>query len=87
VRPAGGIYVWVELPQDCVTGIRGPLVDLAVKSGMLYVPGEYFFPPAGEPVQQNFARLSFGVPSEERLRSGVEAFAHATQSYLSNANC
>ncbi len=44
---------------------------------MLYVPGEYCYPAAGEPRCKNTIRLSFGVPSVEQLGQGVAALARA----------
>ncbi len=76
-RPTGGLYVWAELPAEIDTGPEGPLFDLAIAEGMLYVPGQYTFPTEGEPVRKNTMRLSFGVPSCEEIREGIAALARA----------
>ena len=47
VRPSGGLYVWLRLPEEIDAGVNGPLFDRAVKEGVLYVPGEYCYPPEG----------------------------------------
>lgn len=78
-RPAGGLYVWVELPVAVDTGPAGTLFDAAIQSGVLYVPGQYCFPTEGEPVQRNTIRLSFGVQTCSRIREGVAALARAVE--------
>jgi 2-aminoadipate transaminase len=82
VRPAGGLYVWVELPENIDTGLEGPLFPLALREGVLYVPGEPCYPSAGRAAKRNTLRLCFGVPSEEQLRRGVEALARAVRATL-----
>ena len=77
VRPHGGLYLWVTLPEDLDAGLDGPLFDRAVAEGVLYVPGQYCYPPEGHPGRRNTLRLSFGVASPDRLRQGVAALARA----------
>ena len=77
VRPKGGLYVWLELPEHVDTGLTGPLFDRAVEEGVLYVPGEYCYPAEGRPVRKNMIRLSFGIQSRESIRQGMEALARA----------
>lgn len=75
--PAGGLYLWLQLPAGIDAGTKGPLFDLAIKEGVLYVPGEYCFAPEGEGVRRNTIRLSFGVPSCERIAEGIAALGRA----------
>lgn len=77
VRPTGGLYLWIRLPEGIDAGLSGPLFDRAVKEGVLYVPGEYCYPPEGRPIATNMIRLSFGIPSCASIRQGVEALARA----------
>lgn len=77
VRPTGGLYLWLRLPDGVDAGLSGPLFDRAVQEGVLYVPGEYCYPPEGRPVAKNTVRLSFGIPSCEAIRRGVAALARA----------
>jgi 2-aminoadipate transaminase len=77
VRPGGGLYLWVTLPEGIDAGMEGPLFDRAVAEGVLYVPGQYCYPPEGQPAARNTLRLSFGVASPDRLRHGVAALARA----------
>lgn len=77
VRPTGGHYVWLRLPEGTDTGVGGPLFDLAVEEGVLYVPGEFCYPREGEPAPKNMLRLSFAFPSCEAIRKGIEALGRA----------
>ena len=77
VRPSGGLYLWVSLPEGIDAGLEGPLFDRAVAEGVLYVPGQYCYPAEGQPRARNTLRLSFGVASADRLRQGVAALARA----------
>jgi 2-aminoadipate transaminase len=82
VRPQGGLYVWLRLPEGIDTGLTGPLFDRAVAEGVLYVPGEYCYPAEGQPRPRHMLRLSFGVPSCEGIRRGVQALARAIRRVL-----
>ncbi len=77
IRPTGGLYVWVELPETIDTGPAGQLFERAIEEGVLYVPGEYCFPPEGEAVRKNTMRLSFGVQTPEQIDKGMQALARA----------
>jgi 2-aminoadipate transaminase len=76
-EPRGGLYLWLTLPERIDTGLQGPLFDLARGQGVLYVPGAYCFPTAGQPMCRNTIRLSFGVQSCAKIREGVEKLARA----------
>ncbi|MCP4190719.1 MAG: PLP-dependent aminotransferase family protein [Planctomycetaceae bacterium] len=77
VRPQGGLYVWLELPQEVDAGLESRLFERAVKEGVIYVPGEYCFPETGISVRSNTVRLSFGVQTPDRIEQGVQALAKA----------
>jgi 2-aminoadipate transaminase len=77
LRPTGGLYVWVRLPQHVATGTGSRLFQAAVDEGVLYVPGEYCFPAQGPTICHNTLRLSFGVQSCEKIFEGVEKLARA----------
>jgi len=79
VRPAGGLYVWLRLPETVDSGVDGPLFPRAVAEGVLYVPGECCYPQEGCPRRRNMVRLSFGVPCVEEIRRGVESLARAIE--------
>jgi 2-aminoadipate transaminase len=76
-RPTGGLYVWLELPEGMDAGPTGTLIEHALAEGVLYVPGEYCYPAAGECIRKDRIRLSFGVQSPENIRRGVEALSRA----------
>lgn len=75
--PQGGLYVWLTLPPTVDAGPIGPLFDRAIEEGVLYVPGEFCYPPEGEPVHRNTIRLSFGVQTPDRNRQGIRSLARA----------
>lgn len=77
IRPHGGLYVWLELPEGMIAGPGGKLVEAALAEGVLYVPGEYCYPAEGEPARRDRIRLSFGVQSIDNIRRGVAALGRA----------
>lgn len=79
LRPSGGLYVWLELPDSVDTGPAGRLFDLTLEEGALYVPGEYCYPDEPGRPPRNRIRLSFGVQSPERIEQGIEALARAVR--------
>jgi 2-aminoadipate transaminase len=81
-RPQGGIYVWLRLPEHIDAGPAGSLFDGAVQEGVLYVPGEYFYPDHGRNAGTNMIRLCYGVQSAPRVRRGLEALARAIRRVL-----
>jgi 2-aminoadipate transaminase len=81
IRPEGGLYVWLTLPEPIDTSTDGPLFEQALEAGVLYVPGEYCFPSEGER-KQNTIRLSFGVQSEQNIRLGMQALGEAIAALL-----
>jgi 2-aminoadipate transaminase len=82
VGPTGGLYLWLRLPESLDTGPAGPLFDRAVEEGVLYLPGQYCYPKRGRPIPRNMLRLSFGIPSCEQIRRGVESLAEAVRQVL-----
>ncbi len=79
-RPAGGLYVFLTLPERLQTHARSPLFARALEEGVLYVPGEYCY--AADPARetpQNTLRLSYGVCETDAIREGVAALARAVR--------
>lgn len=76
--PAGGLYVWLTLPDSVDTSRGGDLFGNAISRGVLFVPGPYCYPvdPA-HTAPRNELRLSFGVPTVERIEQGIERLAAA----------
>jgi 2-aminoadipate transaminase len=85
IPPTGGLYLWLELPPDIPTGPSGPLLDLAIRKGMFYVPVQFCFPEEGEPVRENTIRLSFGAASCSGIRQGVRLLAESIQEVMEQA--
>ncbi len=82
MRPTGGLYVWLQLPEGLMAGPGGTLIEHALAEGVLYVPGEYCYPAEGEPCRQNRIRLSFGVQTPANIRLGIEALGRAIRRSL-----
>ncbi len=73
-EPAGGFFVWVELPA----GLDAEeLLPAAAEEGVTYLPGELFFP---DDRGHNCLRLSFSHASFEDLTRGIEALARTVKS-------
>lgn len=64
-RPAGGMFVWVALPEVCDTA---KLLPQAVARGVAYVPGPPFFP---DESGRNFMRLNFSNCSIADIKEGI----------------
>lgn len=69
--PGGGLYLWLEAPAACDTGLDSAFCRACVEAGVLYVPGELCF---GDEAPRNFARLSFGVLGEDDLAEAGRRF-------------
>ena len=78
-RPAGGMFLWVELPAtlDAVA-----LLPRAVERGVAYVPGAPFF--AAAP-QRHTLRLSYVTASSEQIDSGIAALGEVVRAALEQA--
>ncbi len=64
-RPAGGMFVWVTLPEGHHTGA---LLEQAMRRGIVFVPGASFHPGGGG---ENTLRLNFVSATEEKIREGI----------------
>jgi 2-aminoadipate transaminase len=64
-QPAGGMFIWVKLPEHVDAGA---LLEKAIAANVAFVPGAPFF--ANEP-QKNTLRLSFVTVSKERIMDGI----------------
>lgn len=83
VRPHGGLYVWMSLPERIATGFDSPLFRRAVeRERVMYVPGEicYAGPLEERPTHQ--MRLSYGVQSLEGLTEGIRRLASAVRALV-----
>jgi 2-aminoadipate transaminase len=69
IRPAGGMFFWLDLPDelDAVA-----LLPQAVDAGVAFVPGAAFYAQAP---RANTLRLSFVTVPPEKIEQGVAALA------------
>ncbi len=87
LRPEGGLYVWLSLPEQIETGFSSNLFHLAAKRHrVMYVPGELCYPPGSAAVRKNQMRLSFGVQDAPGIREGIRRLAAAVWQLLSLSN-
>ncbi|MGH7199355.1 MAG: aminotransferase class I/II-fold pyridoxal phosphate-dependent enzyme, partial [Planctomycetaceae bacterium] len=83
VRPHGGLYVWMTLPEDIDTGFAGRLFQTATKDhAVMYVPGELCFAGDADERPRNDMRLSFGVQDPAGIELGMQRLASAVRGVL-----
>ncbi len=88
IKPHGGLYVWMSLPEHIPTGFDSLLFEQAVTlQEVMYVPGELCY--ASDPNRlpekarpRNQMRLSFGVQTPEGIDTGMRRLANAVRSVL-----
>jgi 2-aminoadipate transaminase len=73
-RPEGGMFVWVEGPQDVNLAALYPL---AVQRRVAFVPGHFFFTESG--VGLNTMRLNFTMADPEEIAAAVQTLADVIQ--------
>ncbi len=74
--PKGGMFFWVELPQQVDATA---LLPQAVEAGMAYVPGSAFFPHGGH---HHTVRLSFVTVAPAVIEQGVAALGRVLRGVL-----
>ena len=80
LRPEGGLYVWLSLPEQIETGFSSTLFHLAAKTHrVMYVPGELCYPSGSAAVRRNQMRLSFGVQDADGITEGIRRLAAAVR--------
>jgi 2-aminoadipate transaminase len=77
-RPAGGLFVWAELPRSVDT--RELLLD-AVQEKVAFVPGQGFHP---DNSGTNTMRLNFSNVPPDQIREGVRRLGKAIQRRLAS---
>ena len=83
LRPEGGLYVWLSLPERIETGFSSTLFHLAAKTHrVMYVPGELCYPSGSTAVRKNQMRLSFGVQDAVGITEGIRRLAAAVRDLL-----
>lgn len=77
--PAGGVYVWCNLPS--ILDSR-EVVTHCMKRGVSVIPGDVFYPNHNGGFHQ--LRLNFSFESEERIREGMAIFCDVVESLIKN---
>ena len=68
-RPAGGIFLWVTMPEGVDTGL---LFDRAVQEKVVFVPGANYYANGGG---ENTMRLNFSANDEDEIAEGIRRLA------------
>ncbi|HRU42107.1 MAG TPA: PLP-dependent aminotransferase family protein, partial [Candidatus Diapherotrites archaeon] len=71
-KPEGGYYIWCRLPEY-VTNNR--LLSKAAEKGVVYLPGEAFYPDGTQ--GENYMRLNFTFPNSSRIDEGIKLLMDA----------
>ena len=80
LRPDGGLYVWLSVPEQIETGFKSRMFQLAAKSHrVMYVPGELCYPAGSTRQRKNQMRLSFGVQNAAGIAEGIKRLAAAVR--------
>lgn len=80
LRPNGGLYVWMTLPDSIPTGFNSPLFKQATEvDKVMYVPGELCYPSDWKQRPGNQMRLSYGVLDADGIREGMRRLASAVR--------
>lgn len=66
VKPEGGMFIWVELP-DKIDALE--LFEAAVKRKVAFVPGTHFYAEGGH---KNTLRLNFTMVSVDKIQKGIK---------------
>ena len=89
-RPAGGLFLWLQLPSGLDSQV---LLQAALEKDVAFVPGNAFF--ADRHSGSRYCRLNFSNAQPERIEAGIErlaALVHAmcpqaeTEPYVSVAS-
>ena len=67
VRPRGGVYIWVQLPEMLDSR---ELVEKAYRDGVSILPGHVFYPHKNG--GRNFVRLNYSYEPPEKIVEGME---------------
>ena len=71
-KPEGGYYIWCRLPEYAT---NNRLVSKAAEKGVVYLPGEAFYPDGTQ--GENYMRLNFTFPNSSRLDDGIKILMDA----------
>lgn len=76
LRPQGGFFIWVRLPDNCDPA---KLVDACAARGVSYVPGPAFYHNWRQdwPEADRYIRLAFSYEQPDAIRAGVAQLGRA----------
>lgn len=77
-RPAGGLFIWVRLPNGLNTA---EVLPKAVEQKVAFVPGTPFFPNGGG---ENTMRLNFSNAQPEQIEIGIKRLAGVLKEHLTS---
>jgi DNA-binding transcriptional MocR family regulator len=75
-EPAGGLFIWVTLPDGADTA---PLLEKTIERNVAFVPGTAFF---ADGSGKNTMRLSYSLLSEEVMEGGIRTLCGIIKEYL-----
>jgi len=75
-RPAGGMFLWVTLPEHIDTE---KLLQKAIENKVVYVIGAAFYPHRDH---RNTMRLNFTYPTNEQIEEGIKRLAKVIKEAL-----
>ena len=75
-KPEGGMFLWVELPQN-ITSLE--LFELAVKDKVVFVPGDPFYV---NKTGTNTLRLNFSCVDEDTIATGIQRLGNAIEKLM-----
>ena len=77
-EPKGGFFLWASLPAHCSTD---EMLPRAIEQRVIYVAGSAFFVDGSG---TNIMRLSFSLPSHEKIVEGVKRLARVVKEELAS---
>ena len=82
VRPDGGLYVWMSLPEAISTSFESPLFKHATREEqVMYVPGDLCYTGPLEQRPRHQMRLSFGVLEPLLIDQAMQRLAQAVRKF------
>lgn len=75
-EPKGGFFLWAALPSHCSTD---EMLPRAIEQRIIYVAGSAFFV---DGTGANLMRLSFSLPTKEKIVEGVQRLARVIREEL-----
>ncbi len=76
--PDGGLFTWVKVPEHISTS---KMLPEAVAAGVKYLPGITFFE-AGQPIHDNYMRMSFSGSTPDKIKEGVKILADVIKKHI-----